>query len=281
MRKDKSAVMALVINRMIHILLIISIFLMLAACNRSPKEALYQCKDGTMVNDFNLCPEMQEPAEENENISVEETEEPTLSNATVPEPPSSVIKRNVYKNQEEEAKTGSYPSLNGWSVSEIVNGMANYNPNLLGKYPSEVIYDRYRVGSYTVGGKKVEDPFYIIRRHTSGSSREYSYSQLRIELPVRPLKVLDEVTAKHNDSKFKIIYPEEAAEWAKIQCEQLESCRDIEAIKCVNELGDEMYMWAHSTPGEGYTEQIKYTMQAVNDKREMLDTFEKFYCTPR
>lgn len=278
MRKDKTYIM----DKITYIILAMFIAMLLLSCNRSPKEALYKCKDGSTVNDFNLCPEMQQAQEEQVNqteASEVETEEPPVNDTE--EEPSSEIIRDIYKEKEENTTTGSYPSLNGWSVSEIVNGMAAYNKELLGKYPAEVLYDKYVKGYYTLGIKRVEDPFYIIRRHTSGGSREYDLNQFRIEVPVRPIKVLDEVNSKHNDSKFKIVYPQEWEEWSKIQCEKLESCRDIDAIKCVSEAGDELYMWVHSTPGEGYTTQIKYTMQAVNDQKEMLGTFEKFYCTPR
>jgi len=269
-------------NKITCIIVAIFLALLLFSCNRSPKEALYKCKDGNMVNDFNLCPEMQQAQE----TPINQTEEPVEEKVTPQlnyseEEPSSEIKRDIYKNQEKNKTEGSYPSLNGWSVSEIINGMAAYNKNLTGMYPSEVLYDKYVPGYYTINSNKIADPFYVIRRHTSGGSREYDLNHFRIEVPVRPVKILNEVDSKHNDSKFKIVYPQEWEQWSKIRCEQLETCRDIEAIKCVTEAGDELYMWVHSTPGEGYTEQIKYTMQAVNDKREMLDTFEKFYCTPR
>jgi hypothetical protein len=266
-------------------LVVFTIFVLsFTSCNREQEGVLYQCKDGTMVDDFKKCPEMQDVTDEMMNQTKEQEKQTEVpENITKPESVQT-IQRDVYKEQEAEKNTSaaSYPNLNGWSVLEIVNGMAAYNPELKGKYPVPVEYNKYAPGFYTRGASstKIEVPFYILRRHTSGGAREFDVYNFRIDVPVRPKLLYDEVVSKHNDSKFKLVYPAEWEDWMKINCEMIESCRDIEAIRCWTDAGDELYCWVHITPGEGYTEYIKYTMQAMNDDRKVLDTFEQFYCSP-
>ncbi|MFH1399968.1 MAG: hypothetical protein ABIH41_00465 [Nanoarchaeota archaeon] len=166
-------------------------------------------------------------------------------------------------------------------MDEIILGMASYNAELNGVVANKVVYDEVNRTRYSLGrtGPFVEDPFYVLRQPFQNGNVEYSSFRLRVGLPNEPADYVTLMGRKHNDTKFKLLYPEEWARFDAIECTRISSCRNIEAVECSRDQ-HRLYIWTHKTPGEGYTVDIRYTMQALDDGREALTTFETFYCTP-
>ncbi|MFH1915879.1 MAG: hypothetical protein ABIJ21_01320 [Nanoarchaeota archaeon] len=262
----------------IAIILIITA-LIISSCKLAPKEStrIIKCPDGRFVYNLTEC---NLPEEENitNTTSIPPPQNITQNQTTEPERNFSTLRRK--ENDTEIVKTdGIVPNLNGWSIAEIVEGMSSYNKNFIAIYLTVVSYDP-TAKTYALGtGQYKEDPFWAARAPYSGKTKEYNINNFRVSLTQTPYEFYDMVESKHNDSKFKIVYPEQWAAWDSINCKKISSCRNIEAIECTNG-NHTLYMWTHNTPGQGYTELTNYNMQAVDDKRETLTTFEKFYCTP-
>lgn len=266
------------------------VLILFSGCNQNLEpNVLYRCDDGRMVADEDECIVVIDE----ENLTVQLP----VVNATQNEPPSDSgsaenilvdVQRNfstlrtTRPEENESNETGTlYLDLNGWSVQEIVYGLAEYNSDFVGAFSAQVRYEdrdreRYYLGS---GIKKIDDPFWITRFNYYSGVKEYKVNNLRINEILRPYTFYDMVVGKHDDSKFKLLYPDEWAVWYSIKCEKIESCRSIEAIKCTRD-EHTLYVWTHNTPGEGYTEDIRYTMSAMDDGGETFETFEEFYCTP-
>jgi hypothetical protein len=251
------------------------------------KGTAYQCPDGKTVFNLTEC-NVTQPSEKNTTL----TRPLNLTNATAGMQNATTIRNFTTlrkKNTTEESVNhtnnyinGTYSNLNGWSVQQIVEGMMQYNEQFSGLVMAGVAYDKKDPQYYMLGNNeqaKIYDPFWPARSPYAGDTKEYGKNYFRVMLSQTPLQFLDEVNGKHNDTKFKILYPDQWIEWNEINCTQINSCRNIEAIRC--ERGNHtLWMWTHNTPGPGYTDATKYNMQAFDDDRETLDTFEKFYCTP-
>jgi len=266
----------------IWIILLVLAFLLVACDSGTSPNLQVKCPDGRIVDTVEDCnlveeepelvlPEVNRTPVINQTPEVNESEELTRNSSTL---------RKEFKN--ETNITGTiYSDLNGWSVAEIVTGMASYNENFRGIIAVTLEYDRRDNSKYSLGSsyKKIDDPFWIARHAYAYGTKQYDIHSFRVDLVQSPYEFYNMVETKHNDSKFKIVYPDQWVEWNYIQCKKIQSCRNIEAIKC--DKGEHtMYMWTHNTPGIGYTEATRYTMQALDDDKETLKTFEEFYCTP-
>jgi hypothetical protein len=241
----------------------------------------YQCTDGRLVLNLSDC---ELPVPQNVTPKKNITTLPVV-NTTPQEPPrnyTTLRKKNTTSETPLfENGTGNYPDLNGWSVEEIVEGMSSYEARLNGQMAIPVKYDKTNQSLYYFGNDqsaKIFDPFWVGRVGFAGETKEYSVFNLRVNVLQNPTDFRKLVLAKRNDTKFKILYPDQWLEWDRINCSIEPSCRNINAVKCTT--GNHvMYMWTHSTPGPTYTADTRYTMQAVDDKRASLTAFEKLYCT--
>lgn len=251
-----------------------------AACR--PPAPKYQCRGGEIVSDPAQCPELQ-------NLP-----RPPPADATAPEPPATNATQanesagappspaNATPPGTNASQGQLYVSLNGWSIPEILQGMSKYNADVKFASFAQVVYDKPNSPEYRVGKNQVyRDPFYVLRSPFSGRSKEDpSFHHLRIEVPKNPSEYLAFVDQKHNDSKFKLVYPEQWAEFDKIRCAAEASCRQIEAVRCTHADNRTLFIWTHNASAVGYTSDTKYTMMSQDDGRTLLTSFEKFYCTP-
>lgn len=239
----------------------------------------YMCPDGTMVESVDSCPEPEPPPIDNRSMAppVNRSNVGPLGEKIEPEREFTTLRRTEEKN---ETVGTLFVDLNGWSVQEIVLGMGSYNSKFWTGVPVNIRYDPANPEYYWRGSErnKKQDPFWITSHNYISGVKEYDINNFRVNLILKPFEFYDVVKSKHKDSKFKMLHPQEWAVWESIDCEKLNSCRNIEAIKCVR--GDHtLYMWNHNAPGTGYTDKIRYTMSARDDGGETLRTFEEFYCT--
>jgi hypothetical protein len=271
--------------RLITVFILLLAVLLISSCMLKPKPKgdEYQCIDGRIVLNLSECNTTLPPPPPRVNITQEEQNQPPAGK-TDPRNFSTLRKKEKQENTTKNTTGTSLPKLNGWSVPEIVEGLGSYNPRFSGAFFSPITYTDDK--NYVLGqtGPRTYDPFAVTRKpYAGGGVREYSVNHLRVYLTQTPYEFYDMVEAKHGDSKFKIVYPDQWAEWASINCTKVSSCRNIEAVECIrmDDNGEHhLYMWTHNTPGSSYTELTKYNMQAFDDKRETLTTFEEFYCTP-
>ncbi len=262
------------------LVLVLTTFFVGCKLEASPN-LLFECSDGELVGNISACP-VPEVAEIQKTTPGNNTA--TAANPPVEKPVPAPRREGNFstlrKKPEEEIVGENYLDLNGWSSTEIVSGMGMYNNKFRTAYALQIAYaedhKRYFVGS---GYDKKDDPFWIARYPYQEGNKEYNINGLRINLVLSPHEFINLVEEKHNDTKLQVLWPEEWAAWKSIVCTRLNSCRDISVIRCKTG-GHELYMWSHTTPGQGYTENVRYTMQAMDDFGESFETFEKFYCTP-
>lgn len=263
-----------------YLALLLFLALVLMACEQKPSQNLMiECPDGRLVANMSECDVIQEEEAVKHPAQLNKTRPQPVTEEEPEEDEFRFLRRN-YSNSTDEPKGEHYLDLNGWSAIEIVHGMGSYDDKFIGIFPKEVHYTKQRT-HYTLGSgyKAVEDPFWIARSHFQSGNKEYDVNRFRINLVQTPYEFYDMVMQKHNDTKFKILWPQEWQEWSSIDCVKLNVCRDIEAVRCMKS-DHELYMWSHMTPGEGYTDAERYSMQAMDDEKETLDTFEELYCTP-
>jgi len=275
--------------------LAILLLVLFSSCDRlSSDENKFNviCVGGEVVEKITDCPEYQEEKNETEpdqpGQNSSQTENQTTGPTATGPADNESEDRNITTLRRKPAEednttnlTGEYPNLNGWSIQEIVGGMTTYNDHFIGLVPVTITYDQRNKSVYYLGNavQKTEDPFFIARHPYHAGAKEYVTNNFRIHLKQTPYEFFDLVEGKKKDAKFKLLYFDQWAEWAKISCKKINSCRNIEAIECTKE-EHTLYMWSHSTPGDSYTELTYYNMQAVDDGRETLTTYEQFYCTP-
>jgi hypothetical protein len=257
--------------------LLIAALLTSCAFKPKPKGSKFKCPDGRIVLNLTECEDVQEQDNTTQQPNITR---PPIINTTQNTTRNFSTLRKKEENTTANATGNSLPNLNGWSIEEIIGGMSSYNEKFIGAFGNQISYTSdgksYSIGT---GYKSLPDPFWIARGPYHAGVKEYNVNSFRTSLPQTPYEFYDMVQGKHNDSKFKLVYPDQWTEWDKIKCEKTPSCRTIEAVTCTKE-NHTLTVWTHNTPGQAYTEATRYTMQAVDDKRETLTTFEQFYCTP-
>lgn len=262
---------------------VVGVFVLLAC--QGP-QSRFQCKGGDIVDAPENCPELQGVGAPPPASAPPATPPPVADQAVAPE-----LSANASAQAPEAAADVSKPnatgqlyiSLNGWSVEEILRGMSAYEPKIgLAKF-TQVIYVKPAWPQYRLGNKNklYEDPFFILRAPFNGRSKEDpAFYHLRIDVPQPPSHYQTYVSQKRSDSKFKLIYPEQWAEFERLECRPEPSCRQIEAVRCSRDGNATLFIWTHNATPVGYTEDTKYTMMSQDDGRTLLSVFEKFYCTP-
>ena len=138
-------------NRAALIYILLFAALLLTSCKLTPKQntQFIKCPDGRLVGNVTDCDVTPQENITTNTTSIQPAQNITQNQTPEPERNFSTLR---HKQDEDINKTdGIVPNLNGWSVSEIVEGMSAYNKKFIAVFlPSHYIYSYHSRSSSSI-----------------------------------------------------------------------------------------------------------------------------------
>ncbi|MBN1646380.1 hypothetical protein JW868_05050 [Candidatus Woesearchaeota archaeon] len=297
---EKHSIFAHYLLNILVILLFVPAFFVFSGCQKTGDFG-FKCPDGSIVEDKSQCPGNDVPLADSqiddetssgtqidlESDQADNTEAGAVSDVEknaqsegISDDSSAPLADNVAGSSENV----NYPEISGWRWTEILTAMSVYNAKFKNVKDQDVIYNVNSYTTYARGGDDVYDPFWILRSKYGQYSKEYELNNFRINVRVDANKIYEEWAEKKADTKFKLVWIDQGKQYDAIECEKLETCRNMQAVYCKKQEleSDEthkLWMWSPTTLGPTFSDRVWYNMHAMDDEGETFRTFEKFYCT--